>query len=1042
MKISLRLTFLYIIALASMSLTFSESVSAAITISSARWSSGRLSVAGTSTGRQTVTISNAVTGQSIGRVTASRSGSWSYSTSLSSSRVPCTARATTSADGSTDSPVSGAPSNCQGASKADQAALTVSANPTSITSGGAGSTLSTSGGSGTGNVTYAVTSGPCSLSGSTLTGTAAGTCSVTATKAGDTNYNAITSDAVSVTVTKADQAALTVSANPMTITSGGAGSTLSTSGGSGTGNVTYAVTSGPCSLSGSTLTGTAAGTCSVTATKAGDTNYNAVSSAAITVTVKAQANTTPVSINSTSTDSLAPVEGSVSELPSSPVGINATHSILAVNDLGMHCVDNDTRVVNILPPFQVLLGQVVQKGSKPVLNPTGVELFYSSTSNAKDPILGKTNVLNGLRTDGTTFKTNFWWNVEHGGYDAFYPAGLTLSSSGLMGPDKGLPVPNTEKLYLEGQGLEISQQLSPGVAAAYSANDPQKMNERYTNKPFFKDFPFGYVADKVNWHEAAGIPMAPFDDSGRQNPYPLVRVQAKPSGSNTALASVDTVLPVSSESSCVNCHASTQDVAESGAGRRTLIPVTELVNAGLPVASSTDDPDQSLPKSVKLEYGTDINILRLHDLKHGKAYVKATGPGATDHVAAECDIVANQPNGNDSCLTYQALVTEKPVVCQTCHYTPALDLLQVGPKNENGRNQLVNKTNSNVMHSHHASLKDENGNPLFPLIPQALQSATDGSITNQPVRAAALEENCYQCHPGKDTKCLRGAMFNGGMLCSDCHGDMTQVGNDFSRDVSKAKPAAFDLHGNFYTDASQPRVPWANEPGCGSCHTGDANSNFATKSGVLKNLKDHNGVTDNIRLRQAFLTGDPKATPIVPTNKRFAEPVVPATSAATGKPNPGAGNPQLFRVSTGHSGVMCEGCHGPTHAEWPVADNNANDNQTAIQLQGHAGFISECTACHTSGSLSASTQNGPHGMHVVNDSRFWSQSHKDMAKSENRKAGGGTCGSCHGSDHLGTVLSRVPVDRTFRVEGTNRTVKAGQPVACNLCHSVSKSFGN
>jgi len=38
------------------------------------------------------------------------------------------------------------------------------------------------------------------------------------------------------------------------------------------------------------------------------------------------------------------------------------------------------------------------------------------------------------------------------------------------------------------------------------------------------------------------------------------------------------------------------------------------------------------------------------------------------------------------------------------------------------------------------------------------------------------------------------------------------------------------------------------------------------------------------------------------------------------------------------------------------------------------------------------------------------------------------------------VLARTPVDRSFSVEGANRTVLAGDPVGCNLCHSLDKSF--
>ena len=90
----------------------------------------------------------------------------------------------------------------------------------------------------------------------------------------------------------------------------------------------------------------------------------------------------------------------------------------------MHCVDLDGRVANILPPFQVLLGQVIQKGVKPVLNPSGVGLSYSAASNPLDPILAST-ASNGIAADGTLYKTNFWQGIPQGSYDAFYPPLVT-----------------------------------------------------------------------------------------------------------------------------------------------------------------------------------------------------------------------------------------------------------------------------------------------------------------------------------------------------------------------------------------------------------------------------------------------------------------------------------------------------------------------------------------------------------------------------------------------------------------------------------------
>jgi hypothetical protein len=375
-------------------------------------------------------------------------------------------------------------------------------------------------------------------------------------------------------------------------------------------------------------------------------------------------------------------------------------------------------------------------------------------------------------------------------------------------------------------------------------------------------------------------------------------------------------------------------------------------------------------------------------------------------------------------------VQKKPVVCQVCHYTPALDLAQVGPvsgppgTDANGRNQLAHESNSRVMHNFHGNITS-----LFPSMP-APQQGANGTITNQSQRLEVLDETCYQCHPGTSTRCLRGAMFNAGMLCNDCHGDMTQVGADFSEGVSPSKPGTFKLGlGNFYDPkSSQPRVPWANEPGCGSCHTGDASSNLAGTQNTIVNKVDTYGNTDGIRLRQAYRTGDAKATPIVPVNKRFAEPAVPSKFGSFS--NPGAGNPRLYRVSTGHGGVFCEGCHGATHAEWPNANPMSNDNVTAKQLQGHTGTIVECSTCHGDAMNSQNTLNGPHGMHPVGDSTsFANGGHEHLAESNP-----GACAVCHGSgsrsSNAGTVLSVAKADRNLR--GT--IVYKGEPVGCSVCH--------
>jgi hypothetical protein len=264
---------------------------------------------------------------------------------------------------------------------------------------------------------------------------------------------------------------------------------------------------------------------------------------------------------------------------------------------------------------------------------------------------------------------------------------------------------------------------------------------------------------------------------------------------------------------------------------------------------------------------------------------------------------------------------------------------------------------------------------------------------------------------------------------------MTQVGADFS----KNQPGGgFLVAGDFYTNVNTPRVPWANEPGCGSCHTGDKASSLAGTGGTVTNTLDTAGHTDGIRLRQAFLTTDTvNKKPIVPTNKRFAENVI--TPGATTAPG---ANPKLYRVSVdnhgaangGGSGIFCEACHGATHAEWPNANPSANDNVTANQLQGHSGVIGECSTCHGTSLNNYNGLDGPHGLHVIGGNATSSPPFASENLHPVLGQNYANCAPCHGgtsrSTSTGTVLSRTLADR--RLNGT--TVAKGTPIACTRCH--------
>ena len=253
-------------------------------------------------------------------------------------------------------------------------------------------------------------------------------------------------------------------------------------------------------------------------------------------------------------------------------------------------------------------------------------------------------------------------------------------------------------------------------------------------------------------------------------------------------------------------------------------------------------------------------------------------------------------------------------------------------------------------------------------------------VANPPIISDEGKAACYNCHPGKQTQCFRGVMFSAGLNCQSCHGGLLAVA------------------GTFPLDDGSIRQPWQDLPKCQSCHTGDA--------------VDHMG--NDIILDSAYIAGDNSAQAIIATNKRFAEQ-----------------DDKLYRNSRGHGGVSCEACHGSTHAIWPVSDAlGTNDNLTAVQLQGHAGFISECSVCHETGSLPLTT-NGPHGMHNVGDSR-WNEGH-DKFFERNPNA----CKACHGTSLQGTVLSKLTKDRILKTDDSgNIQLAKGTEVACDLCHEM------
>ncbi len=329
-----------------------------------------------------------------------------------------------------------------------------------------------------------------------------------------------------------------------------------------------------------------------------------------------------------------------------------------------------------------------------------------------------------------------------------------------------------------------------------------------------------------------------------------------------------------------------------------------------------------------------FNVLLLHDDLQG---------GRDQYTAALAAA------GYNSGGLYDTVTADStPILCDACHASNALPgtgLSGVPPLTQ-------------AIHSFHAGVTDP----------------SNGMTLNESANRSA----CYTCHPGSDTRCLRGAMgsavaANGDLAiqCQSCHGSMSRVG-------------------------ATGRAGWFDQPNCQQCHTGTA--------------IDNNG---QIRYVTAFVAPD---QPRVAVNNTFAT-----------DPNTPAAGVSLYRFSTGHGNLQCEACHGSTHAIFP--SSHLNDNVQNIDLQGHAGVLADCAVCH--GTQPQTVTGGPHGMHPVGQD--WVSRHTDAAESNSSR-----CRTCHGNDYRGTVLSRALGSRTVSAFGT-KNFWQGFQIGCYTCHNGPNS---
>jgi|WetSurMetagenome_2_1015567.scaffolds.fasta_scaffold52662_1 hypothetical protein len=168
-----------------------------------------------------------------------------------------------------------------------------------------------------------------------------------------------------------------------------------------------------------------------------------------------------------------------------------SYVVLAWNDLGMHCLNPTYDQLVILPPYNTIWAQVIQRGNPPQIVTTGITVDYS--------------IINNTDSYGKLSYGQFWDNVV-----ALFGAGAA-----------GLP---------HNYGLNLA---FPNI------------HHTLTGTMEMVDDHF-----QVN-----GIPVVPLEDGATtKNPFQVAQITVKNSSGTTLVTSRATV-PTSDEINCARCHA-------------------------------------------------------------------------------------------------------------------------------------------------------------------------------------------------------------------------------------------------------------------------------------------------------------------------------------------------------------------------------------------------------------------------------------------------------------------------------------------------------
>ena len=228
---------------------------------------------------------------------------------------------------------------------------------------------------------------------------------------------------------------------------------------------------------------------------------------------------------------------------------------------------------------------------------------------------------------------------------------------------------------------------------------------------------------------------------------------------------------------------------------------------------------------------------------------------------------------------------------------------------------------------------------------------SDNGEGNEGIATGVVEQNILTKHdrensgdypPGHTGK----LMDRRPVLCAECH----QSNAIFAPGVSGLPSLSRAMHSQHADEVAN------TTDGCYNCHPGPSTKCLRDVMSQLPLNPKIDCVSCHGTMQQVAQKGNPWLN----------EPRCDTChiKAGTNTSNVYQQNNALYRNSTGHGGIYCEGCHDSTHAIAP--SSQPRDALKFIDLQGHAGTLDVCLVCHSTWPTGA----GPHEIKAPNQRAF------------------------------------------------------------------------